>query len=586
MNAILIVIDAYDQTRIEESNYLLTPNLERFAKNGIKFTNMYSQAPYTEAAVMNLYAGQNTLDRGGYLYRFGNAPKTIFECFQDNGFEVFCNTHQPQVFPSSQRRGIDYLVYDRPYDFDVLWRYRLDYYSKLLKNNELDVDDLNDICSFVEDNFAEAKEFLSDYLKSNYRIDILKPYDTNFDYKKASEHLQKEYSAFVKDKEKYCKAMLLEGRSHSFFSMPSFNVGNYILSNEIENLQNSEIKNLCKRIGRKNFIRCLFHNGDLIKSLAKSSGLFLKKRTRNDALKSFYMAKNALLMTHLKERYGSSAKQLKEQPSFNTLSNNFLDWLISRKETTKPFFACIHVDDVHFPEVFYSFDSNDPSLIREELKVANQVINQHIPGKGTIIHDLSIAYADYHIGRLVDKLTQMGVMENTVVFVTADHGFSYSGYPIRQKDINTFYLENFKIPFYIFGGKIKKDVISSLQSSVDIPSTICNIMSLKMPQSFDGINSLEEKRDYLFIDYCGGGCPDLKRREIMLAVFDSKKMLCFKLRLNESLDWKKIVEVYNLEKDPKQRKNIYKNYDKKEFETLFAYANDCFEKIKKSNTVL
>ena len=174
MNAILIVIDAYDQTRIEQSNYSLTPNLERLSKNGIKFTNVYSQAPYTEAAVMNLYAGQNTLSRGGYLYRFGKAPKTIFECFQDNGFEVFCNTHQPQVFPSSQRRGIDHLVYDRPYDFDVLWRYRLSYYSELLQKNELDDEDLSDVCSFVEDNFIEAKEFLFDYQENNFKIGILK----------------------------------------------------------------------------------------------------------------------------------------------------------------------------------------------------------------------------------------------------------------------------------------------------------------------------------------------------------------------------------------------------------------------------
>ena len=582
MNVLLIVIDAFDQTRIEESNYVLTPNLERLLTKGFKFTNVYSQAPYTEAAVMSLYAGQNTLDSGGYLYRFGNAKKTIFECFHDAGYDVFFNSHQPQVFPSSQRKGIDCLFYGRPYDFDVLWRYRLQYYSSLYLGGQLSDCDLRVVCDFVEDNFKEAKAFLNDFLGNDKKLALLKKANKTFDANSALNRIQAEYNSFSKNKKRYCLEILSKGKDHGFFKIPVFDVCDFDLPKEIETIQNKEAKRICKRITRMNFFNALFKNEDLFKSSIRSTMSFIKNHNKTDFLKAFYMIKNSLFMTHIRDRYGHNARKLKGQPSFNALADNFLEWIDSRKDRSKPFFACVHADDVHFPEVFYSYDSPDVSVVKKELQVANELLDKKIKRKGTIIHDLSIAYADYRVGQLLEKLDEKGVLEDTIVYVTADHGFSYSGYPIRSKDINTFYLENFKIPLYVFNKSAEgKKVISSLLSSVDVPSTICDVAGIERPQSFVGGNAFEKNRDVLFIEYCGGGCPDLSRREIMLSAFDGSKMLCFKAKLDQEFGWNRLVEAYDLKADPKQRKNVFKVVNKEDYKYLYLKAESRFLELKK-----
>ena len=582
MNVVLLVIDAFDQKRIEETNYKITPNLERLLKRGVKFTNVYSQAPYTEAALMSLYAGQNTLDNGGYMYRFGTAKKTIFECFNEAGYEVFCNTHQPQVFPSSQRRGIDYLAYDRPYDFDVLWRYRLQHYSSVNREVGLSEKDINAIILFVQDNFDEARLFLDGLDGDDESIRLLKNYDEKYDRAAARVFLDSEYKKFCDDKRRYCQEILTNGRDSRFFKMPVFMVGRYQLSNQMECLHDHEVRKLCKKILRKNIRRCLLRNGDFYRSLLRGLKLLLRKDGHEAFLKNMYMTKNSLVMTHLKRRYGPSSITLKEQPTFERLSNHFFDWLKCRPNKNRPFFANIHVDDIHFPEIFYSVDSDDVSLVKKELAIANETMKS-IKGKGTVIHDLSLAYIDYHIGLFVDELDKLGMMDDTLVFVTADHGFSYGGFPIRQKDINTFYLENFKIPFYVFGGTFRKTVIDSKLSSLDIPYTICRLAGVNNPDSYKGLDAFKQERDVRFIEYCGGGCPDLDRREIMLAAFSSEKMLCFRFHLNDTFDWDKVTEVYNLSNDKLQKKNIVNSFDRSEFCSLFNAAEKRFGEIKSGN---
>ena len=154
---------------------------------------------------------------------------------------------------------------------------------------------------------------------------------------------------------------------------------------------------------------------------------------------------------------------------------------------------------------------------------------------------------------LYNQLKKRDLLENTVFVVTADHGFSYSGNPIREKAINTFYLENFKIPFYAFGPCVKQEIIESIESSASIPSTICEIMNIQADRSY--MLPVKNNKDGIcFIEYCGGGCPDLRRREIMLAAFDKNRMVAFKSGLKSEFSITNISEVYNLKDDPKQRK--------------------------------
>ena len=96
-NIVLIVVDSMNQSHMK-TNPSLTPFLNGLKKDGFSFENMYSQAPYTEAAEMCIYCGQNVLDNGGYIKRFMNAEETIFEAFKRKGYCTYYNYFQKNFY--------------------------------------------------------------------------------------------------------------------------------------------------------------------------------------------------------------------------------------------------------------------------------------------------------------------------------------------------------------------------------------------------------------------------------------------------------------------------------------------------------
>jgi len=91
---LLFIIDSLNFSRLRDNGKSLMPFLYRLSREGISCENMFSQAPYTEAAVMNIYCGQSVLENGGYLKRFKCAKKTIFEAMKENGYTTYYNSFQ------------------------------------------------------------------------------------------------------------------------------------------------------------------------------------------------------------------------------------------------------------------------------------------------------------------------------------------------------------------------------------------------------------------------------------------------------------------------------------------------------------
>ena len=64
-NNILIVIDSlyYDKTILSSNHPSTMPFLDKLRSEGITCTNMFSEAPYTEAALVSLLCGVDTLKK-------------------------------------------------------------------------------------------------------------------------------------------------------------------------------------------------------------------------------------------------------------------------------------------------------------------------------------------------------------------------------------------------------------------------------------------------------------------------------------------------------------------------------------------
>ena len=252
-NVIYFIIDSLNYRHLNTSTLELMPFLNSLKKKGLSCENMYSQAPYTEAAVMNLYCGQDVLQNGGYLYRFKNAEKTIFEIMKENGYATYYNSYQPQCHPSSIKRGITDLYYNVGYDVIPLWSYRLSHYSCLFNNNELKVADYLALEEIFNDNFSEWLNFLDDYINLNKSVEMIFQKDINYNATSIKEMVIEELNKFKKDSKKYIFEVLKEGKNHKLFSIPSFIQHNKINNREIIPQVKELFDPLFRKIKKKNF---------------------------------------------------------------------------------------------------------------------------------------------------------------------------------------------------------------------------------------------------------------------------------------------------------------------------------------------
>ena len=584
MNCLFIVVDSFSYSLVQRSKLDLTPNLNKRAEKGIKCEAVYSQAPYTEAAAMALYCGQNTLSHHGYIERYNQAKTTLTEAFQHAGYEVFFNSLQPQCFPSSLRRGIDVVRYNRGYDADALWHYRCLHYADKAKSTGLISVDYFQLFRIMEDNFADWIIFLEDILNDSPSVSMIQQHNLDFCADSVLQEVREQQAKYQKDKKAYIDDILQKQLQHPIFQIPFFQQKDYNISEKTEMLYQGECRKLCNKVRLYNFIGNALSNFGVYTGIIKAFTTYQKNHDRKQLSQSLFNIKNTLVLCNHRKKYGKQCHAFKGQPSFHSHILSFLDWIDSRK-SPKPFFACLHVDDIHHSEMFYTYDTDDCGIIRSELELAeNYLKNRNIFTPGTVSSALSLLYVDAKCEYLIRQLEERGLDKDTMIFVTSDHGFSFSGYPIRNKLVNSFYLENFHIPFYVFGPKLHSRKITRLHSSVDIPPTICEIMGIETPESFEGQSVLKQhSSNTILIEYCGGGCPDIDNRELMIAAFDQSYFVAALVKLYDVFTADHISEVYNLKKDPLQKHNIAKTVNKKLLNQYIEAIDFRLQQIRATN---
>lgn len=565
-NYLLFIIDSLNYSHVKESNIELMPFFNSLKKESIFCESMYSQAPYTEAAVMNLYCGQDVLQNGGYLNRFKDVPMTLFEAMKQKGYVTYYNSYQPQCHPSSIRRGIDYIYYNVGYDLGALWSYRLSHYAEQLKKGNLTEADYRDLHEIFNDNFAEWIRFLDDLLSGNDSANMIYDNASNYDAREVKKRVEQEYSQYIQQPDAYINDVLQKGNSHSLFSIPAFVQDRKIKDRNIIREAQKEFLPLMKRIKRMNFRLNLKNCKGVMRGPIKKIGEFLKhpgKDTFKNLLKSSYLVANQLFDLDLYKRIDDDYECFKNAPSAKTHIDHYVQWAVEHKEQGAHF-ACVHLDDIHNPEVFFTYDSSDINLLKRECEDAKQLLSE-IPKDyyGSITHDLSLRYIDNMIKYLYERMEKCGLLDNTCIAICADHGFSFSGNPLRDSFVINLFLENYHIPCLFTGTGLPSKCISSLRTSKDIAATLCSLADDKIPESFTG-HSIEEDYEYtdVHIEYCGGGCPDLSRREIKLAAFNKEYFVGTLSKLDDVLDEKSITEIYDLSADPRQLNNlIHSRYD-------------------------
>lgn len=125
-------------------------------------------------------------------------------------------------------------------------------------------------------------------------------------------------------------------------------------------------------------------------------------------------------------------------------------------------------------------------------------------------------YIDQQIGRVLDKLDDMGELDNTYIIYTADHGIAIGRHGLQGKQ--NLYEHTWRVPYIVKGPGIAPG--TRAQGNVyllDSLSTLCDLASIKPPESIEGtsfVPVLRQQqptvRDVLYGVYNGGTKPGMR----------------------------------------------------------------------------
>lgn len=580
-DVVFLIIDSLCQHNVGTgfSGETVTPFLDSIRNECIVCSKAYSQGPYTEAGTKSLLCGEDTLSSGGYLLRYANSPTFITDEFYDNGYETFCYMYPTALLSTDTLAKTDHMIYTSGFDFPVIWKQKLSYYAQKRKQQVLDEYDVQQCVKIMELSLASWTAFLNpENPEEAYRI--IQGCVNSYDLEKNRKLLALQVDLFRQNKERYVNNLLKEGAQHKLFRIDGFEASSIIhkesvnaafaVANTLEskfekkqikyNRKNNkypwknQLRDLCEfaRTGNKYSIGKMYN----YYSLLRESKDMRICRTQND-YKCICSAKTTM------------------DDARNVLSTH----------TEKPKFIFIHVEDTHYFSTFFTYDSGDVDQISQELFDAeNYIDGVSSLYRGNLMYDLSIRYVDKQVENLFKTIKKNGNMDKTLVCITADHGYSYNRFPLRDRLVNNFHEENYHIPVYIYAGKEYKQDYCHFMLGKDIVATIYDLCNFDLPGGVTGqsILSAENKRDYVIIEYMGPGCPDMRNREAWICARNDKRMVAVKAELSlHSLGTQKIVEAYNLEADPLEETPM--NDLDAECIKLFNYIAERWQILKSEN---
>jgi arylsulfatase A-like enzyme len=175
--------------------------------------------------------------------------------------------------------------------------------------------------------------------------------------------------------------------------------------------------------------------------------------------------------------------------SADAINGAFLRWLGKRPKTGRPFFAFLNYNDAHSP-----YEVPDRSIPGFGVRPATSSQRQTLQGftvvdkmtlstedvrMATDVYDDCISYLDRRLGSLLDELSQRGVLANTLLIVTSDHGEHLGDHRLFFHGCSL-YRQVAQVPLVIVGKKglpVDRSVPAPV-SLRDLPATVIDLLGL------------------------------------------------------------------------------------------------------------
>lgn len=199
-----------------------------------------------------------------------------------------------------------------------------------------------------------------------------------------------------------------------------------------------------------------------------------------------------------------------------TVNSRLLPWI--RQHADAPFFLFVHYWDPHTPynqpeswrQVFHVQETGLDGLPA----ISTEAGYEYVPGWGPLseasmppeqrgvagwpktseypldLYDGEIRYTDHLVAQVLETLADCGVLDDTVVIVTADHGEQLGQHGLYGHA--GLHEANVRIPLVLWNPKFfgPSRPVNGLAQQVDIVPTILDIAGAQMRRSLDGVSLL------------------------------------------------------------------------------------------------
>jgi len=319
------------------------------------------------------------------------------------------------------------------------------------------------------------------------------------------------------------------------------------------------------------FYNKIFNNDAIFGLKSYDQFLFVREEAHGSLLLSILNDINQRL------RYEIKAKQLAyihpgELPRLSNtdiyfLNEQVMDGVINLlHETTSPSFSYLHLMPPHEPYVptrpfIGLFDDGwNPQEIKKHRLAAG--VPQERLNERRQSYDEYIANIDFEFGRLLDDMTQSGILDNSYVILTSDHGELFER-GVHGHSTPLMFEPLINIPLIISSpGQTKREDIFSNTSNVDILPTLLHLSGQSLPdfcegEILPGMGGKENpERNLYVVDAKKNPANSLLRKATTVLIRDDFKLIHYLGYKNYNDKY----ELYNFIDDPLELENIYPSH--------------------------
>lgn len=296
--------------------------------------------------------------------------------------------------------------------------------------------------------------------------------------------------------------------------------------------------------------------------------------------------------------YDTMTRRMKDYKyNINKIEKDFLQFIDAHKADEKPFYANFGTIETHRPFRAWA-DPVDAKKVK---------VPPFLPDHEMIRQDLAEFYGtiekvDQLIGKIVTRLDDTRLLENTLFIYTTDHGsaFPRSKCTLYDPGIKTLFLMNLQASELFSGGKVYNQMLSN----IDLLPTLIELVGGNPPSNIEGKSflpilrgELDEFRSRIFAEknfhelYDPMRCIRTTKYKMIYNFEPLNTLYHMPIDILKDLSGQYMKETYNsprpqeelydLENDPNETKNLAEDSD---FETIVGtLKKELFEWIKYSN---